>query len=409
MSREAVLDHGSYRDRLAALAGGTIEARLDAWAAEQGEPTGRWRRVFGRLEPGRSPWAVLAYQAGDGPTVRVLLGEPEQGEPLGPVEIARCTADPALPGLAPTLAALDRAEVVRYRPGNRCTVRGRSGGSVRYVKVLARATDDQTDARALRGAGLPFAVAEPHGWDPRTRAAWYGAVPGGPIAPDLLGPDGAALAERIGRALGELAAAPLRPVHRTGPADQLARTGRALTRAAAAAPALADRLRGTRDVLAQVHDRLPPRPLLPVHGAPHMHQWLIDGTGRLGLVDFDRYARGEPELDVATFLVELESESPRAAGMAELAAATEAGFCASGVRLDPDRLALWTAHKRLAKVARTAASLRPDAEVRAGVHLDRLDLAGLGAGPARPPTWAHHDARPAGPPTRAHHDARPAT
>src|SRR4029079_7420499 len=31
-------------------------------------------------------------------------------------------------------------------------------------------------------------------------------------------------------ALGELAAAPLRPVHRRGPADQLARTGRALAR-----------------------------------------------------------------------------------------------------------------------------------------------------------------------------------
>ena len=273
---------------MAALAGGAVEARLDAWAAEHGEPVGRWRRVFGRLEPGRSPWAVPAYEADGGPTVRVLLGEPAAGEPLGPVEIARCTADPALPGLAPTLAALERAEVVRYRPGNRCTVRGRSGGSVRYVKVLARATDDQTDARALWAAGLPFAVAEPRGWDPRRRASWYGAVPGGPIAPDLLGPGGAAVAGRIGRALGELAGAPLRPAHRRGPADHLARTGRPLTRAAAAVPALADRLRAAREVLARVHDRLPPRPLVPVHGAPHMHQWLVDGAGRLGLAHLDR-------------------------------------------------------------------------------------------------------------------------
>jgi len=328
---------------------------------------------------------VLAYEADGGPTVRVLLGEPAPGEPLGPVEIARCTADPALPGLAPTLAALELAEVVRYRPGNRCTVRGRSGGSVRYVKVLARATDDQTDARALWAAGLPFAVAEPHGWDARTRASWYGVVPGDPIAPDLLGPGGAAVAERVGRALGALAAAPLRPVHRCGPADQLARTGRALTRAAAAAPALADRLRAAGEALARVHDRLPPRPLVPVHGAPHMHQWLVDGSGRLGLVDFDRYALGEPELDVATFLVELETESPRAVGMAELAAATEAGFAAAGGRLDPDRLVLWTAHKRLAKVARTAAALRPDAEAKARAHLDRLDLVGLTAGPSAGP------------------------
>ena len=175
---------------------------------------------------------MLAYEADGGPTVRVLLGEPAPGEPLGPVEIARCAADPALPGLAPTL---------------------------------------------------------------------------------------------------------------------------------------------------------PPRPLVPVHGAPHMHQWLVDGSGRLGLVDFDRYALGEPELDVATFLVELETESPRAVAMAELAAATEAGFAAAGGRLDPDRLVLWTAHKRLAKVARTAAALRPDAEAGARAHLDRLDLAGLTAGPSAGP------------------------
>ena len=134
-----------------------------------------------------------------------------------------------------------------------------------------------------------------------------------------------------------------------------------------------------------MHDRLPPRPLVPVHGAPHMHQWLVDGSGRLGLVDFDRYALGEPELDVATFLVELETESPRAVAMAELAAATEAGFAAAGGRLDPDRLVLWTAHKRLAKVAGTAAALRPDAEAGARAHLDRLDLAGLTAGPSAGP------------------------
>ena len=33
----------------------------------------------------------------------------------------------------------------------------------------------------------------------------------------------------------------------------------------------------------------------------------------------------------------------------------------------------------LAKVARTAAALRPDAEARALAHLDRLDLTGLDA------------------------------
>jgi len=113
-----------------------------------------------------------------------------------------------------------------------------------------------------------------------------------------------------------------------------------------------------------------------------MHQWLIDRAGRLGLVDFDRYALGEPELDLATFLVELETESPRAVPMAELEEAVVAGFRAAGGTVDPGRLALYTAHKRLAKVARTAAALRPDAEDRARAHLDRLAPALAALAPA---------------------------
>jgi Phosphotransferase enzyme family len=382
-----------YRERLELVGGGLIESLLDGWGADRPGGHGPWQRVFGRLKPLQSPWAVLAYEAAGGPTVRVLLHEPAAGAPpgataagaLGLVEISTCESDPALPGLVDVLGALVDGEVVRYRPGNRCTVRGGTGGALRYVKVMSELTDDQRDARGLWaaaiGGAVSFAVAEPHGWVERTRSSWYGAVPGRPIAPDLLGPGGAALAHRIGSALGELAAAPLEPVTLCGPDDQLARTGRALARAAAAAPVLAERLDAAGQVLRRAHGRLDRRPLVPVHGAPHMHQWLVDGAGRLGLVDFDRYARGEPELDLATFLVELETESQRVVPMAELDAAAVEGFRATGGELDPSRLALHTVHKRLAKVARTAAALRPGAEARAATHLDRLqpDLAALAA------------------------------
>ncbi|HST67911.1 MAG TPA: phosphotransferase, partial [Mycobacteriales bacterium] len=335
------------RARIDALAaGGAVEPDLDAWAAGRGLAVGGWRRVFGRLQPPGSPWAVLAYEAVPGPTVRVLLHEPGAGPeravpagPLGLIEISTCESDPALPGLPAVLAGLRDPAVVRYRPGNRCTVRGTAGGA-RFVKVMS-GTDDQVDARELwaaaRSGALSFAPPQPHGWDEPTRSSWYGVVPGGPIAAGLLGPDGASVARRIGAALGELAVAPLHPVSTCGPADQLARTGRALARAAAAAPALAERLEAAGAVLDRVHARLPERPLVPVHGAPHMHQWLVDGDGRLGLVDFDRYARGEPELDIATFLVELETESPRAVPMPELTAAVVAGFAATGGELDPAR------------------------------------------------------------------------
>lgn len=77
------------------------------------------------------------------------------------------------------------------------------------------------------------------------------------------------------------------------------------------------------------HARLVPRPLVPVHGAPHQHQWLADGE-QLGLIDFGRFALGDPELDLATLLAELADESDRRVPMAVLTAAAVAGYAAGG-------------------------------------------------------------------------------
>src|SRR5688500_5012106 len=192
---------GAYRSRLEVLAAGeAVEAQLAAWAAARPStvPLGPWRRVSGKLRPQRSPWALLVYEAVGLPTVQVRLLEGTG--PLGRVEILSCTEDVALPGLTEVLAALDRPRVVRYHPGSRCTVHGGAGDSARYVKVLAEDADDQEEVRARWAASvagaLSFAVAEPHGWDARSRASWYGVVPGSPLGPRLLGP------QEIGRASG---------------------------------------------------------------------------------------------------------------------------------------------------------------------------------------------------------------
>lgn len=376
-----------YLDRLEVLAaGGVVEAHLDAWAAERSAVrSGPWRRDYGKLEPRRSPWAVLVYTAEGGPTVRVRLLESSDGavgdaaDGLGRIEITSCEEDSALPGLPAVLAALGEARVVRYRPGNRCTVRGGTDSGGRYVKVLASGVDDQSEARARWGAAasgaLSFMVAEPHGWDERTRSSWYGVVPGGSLFPHLVGPRGAQVAGGIGRSLGELAVAPLRPTRVVGPAQQLDRTGRGLTRAAAAAPSLSEGLRDAADALARAHERLGARPLVPVHGAASLDQWLVDDTGRLGLVDFDRFALGEPEFDLATFLVELEAESSSLTlPVRVLVSAVVDGFRAVAGEPDGRRLGLYVMHNRLAKVARRATALRPDAQQRAARALEKLDV-----------------------------------
>ena len=379
---------GPYRGRLEVLAaGGVLEAQLDAWAARRSaDRPGPWRRVRGKLRPQRSPWAVLVFEAVGGPTVQVRLledsdprdagaGGAVRAGDLGPVEIVSCAEDPALPGLPAVLAALDSPRVVRYHPGNRCTVRGGAGPAARYVKVQADGIDDQQEVRARWAASmsgaLSFAVAEPHGWDEQTRSSWYGVVPGGPVHPRLLGPHGAQLARQVGASLGQLATAEVRPTGRVDATGQLARTERALTRATAAAPALAPGLRRASDSLTRAHDRLGARPLVPAHGAAHLGQWLVDDTGRLGLVDFDRFAWGEPEFDLASFVVELTGASP-GQPTAELETAVLDGFRAVAGEPDDQRLALYVLHRQLVQVARTACALRSDAEERAAPLLEKL-------------------------------------
>jgi aminoglycoside phosphotransferase (APT) family kinase protein len=97
----------------------------------------------------------------------------------------------------------------------------------------------------------------------------------------------------------------------------------------------------------------------------------VDDTGRLGLVDFDRFARGDPEFDLATFMVELRASS-QGRPVEELETAVIDGFRAVAGEVDARRLALYTVHKRLGLVARTACALRPDAEQRAAPGLEEL-------------------------------------
>jgi aminoglycoside phosphotransferase (APT) family kinase protein len=108
----------------------------------------------------------------------------------------------------------------------------------------------------------------------------------------------------------------------------------------------------------------------PIHGAPHAHQWLICGD-RLGLVDFDRVALGDPERDAATFMAELDFEDRTTVGVEELNRAFLGGYEEVAGALDPALLRAYRAHKRLAKALRTARALRPDGDERAERHLAR--------------------------------------
>ena len=95
--------------------------------------------------------------------------------------------------------------------------------------------------------------------------------------------------------------------------------------------------------------------------------------GRLGLVDFDRFAWGEPEFDLASFLVEREALAKGWPDEAFQDAVVD-GFREVAGEIDEERLALYLAHRRLVRVARIAAGLRPDARERAARALEEVDV-----------------------------------
>ncbi len=396
MASDAVISN--LQDRVGALVADDPARHLPA--TDHG-----WRRIFGRLELDPPLWALLAYEpdldvgrssAWLAQTVEVFDvgfagkegGPAAVSHPAGDLVITSIGDDPRLTGLRLLADGPADVSLLRYRPQRRCTLRIAVDGHDYIAKVLAddRGAQFHRDAIELWSAAqrgeLGFRVAEPVRWDQATRSVWQGIVRGSPVASALLDEDGAAIARLMGQALGTLARSNVRPSSTVTSDDQLRRTQRAVTNAVRRLPELAGDLGRILELFAARHAALSPDRLVPVHGAPHMHQWLIDdddddaaaGTAdnRLGLIDFDRFALGEVELDIATLLVELDYEEELRATPAAIETAVITGFHTSGVEIDRSRLRLYSAHKRTSKVTREAWALRTDGARRARRHLSRI-------------------------------------
>jgi hypothetical protein len=354
---------------LAALADGEAAAE----AAEGVRPGRRWRRTFGRFDPGREPFATLVLESDAAPQAIVRVEAFVYRRPW--LVATPFPGDPALRTLPAVLAGRGRAVVVRYRPRLRCTLRVQEGAETRYAKVLPDARGEAIHRRAVvlgdaaEAGALGFAVAEPVRYDERTRALWQRAVAGAPLNGALLGPEGPALALRMGLALGTLATSGLRLPASAEDEGARARAGRAGWQLARRVPAVAPTVGAVLRSIAELERGAGKRRPRPIHGAPRAPQWLLDGD-RLGLVDFDGLALGDPERDVASFQVEMEFERRAVAG-AEVNVAFLTGYEALAGPLDGRRLAAYRAQQRLAKALRAAWAPRPDGDARAARHLTR--------------------------------------
>jgi aminoglycoside phosphotransferase (APT) family kinase protein len=366
--------HARYRDRIAEVLAAAARGPIG------GPPASGWTIHMARFQPGHGPWATVVQR---GPGLAELVTtdfyDGAVAMSAGTAVVRQFPDDAALPSLRHLLASVDEPAVVRYRPDSRCTVRATATEGIRWLKVYGGGIEAQrADVSAARwrasGRGeLGFLVAEPVRVDVRSAAEWQRAVPGQPIACALRETGATQLARRLGTALATLSRSSLVPSRITTRGDELARTARGIRRVARTVPKLAGELGVRAQRLTDAVTSLPAAQALPIHGSPHEHQWLHDGEGRLGLVDFDRWALGEPELDAATFLGELHFETDLADGVAELRAAVSEGYGEGAAPLDQRVLHWYLAHKLLAKVVRTTFALRVDGDERALRHLDTVD------------------------------------
>jgi hypothetical protein len=346
--------HERYRDHLEALPREFEQAGLESWSS-----------LHERFEPDREAYAtyVLASPSVPQRIVRVdaLLRSGLRLTPIPP--------DPQLPALATLLEGRGRS-VVRYHPGLRCTVRVNGNGSARFAKVYADGRGDRVQAdglalwRAASRGELAFEVAEPEGFDPKLGVVWQSAVEGEPVKEP-----GAQLARRIGRAAGSLTRSSLRPRMRRDPEAERAKTAQRCAELERRIPDLGEQTNALLGALEAVQPNGRPDPR-PIHGALHPSQWLEKGS-RLALLDYDSLALGDPELDAATFLADLDVLNHERVPVDHLTEAFVAGYEESAGPLDLRLLASYRAQRLVEKALRVARAIRAQADRKAGRRLAR--------------------------------------
>jgi hypothetical protein len=350
-----------------------------------------WKRIFGRFDPYGQPYCLMVYEAQNAPSTLLsvelyamhtpTMGEAYFHETLGWARVTTMESDPKLTTLAQVMSNGGQFQVMRYRPHMRCTLRVTDPNiaHVRYAKVFVNDSGDaiHRDGLALwqatqRGE-LGFQVAPPDHWDAATRTIWQGCVPGKPVFAELASDKGIHMALRLGRACGSLPRSTLRPSAQFTATDQLEATARNAKTLLRYLPCAAGVLHEFLHDLTMIHQQHACH-LMPIHAAPHAHQWLVAGQ-ELGLVDFDRFCLGDPELDVATFIAEMDFERSTQVPVAQLNRAFMDGYESHGVSLRKPLLQAYRAHKRLAKTLRSTRAVRPDGIERALHHLQRARAA----------------------------------
>ncbi len=379
-----------YRDKLQLVSQTdwqtrVIEAFAETWP--EWDASTVWKKCYGRFDPDSEPYISLLLQQGDCSRnmclVEVFSKKPEQqnntqdypDKQLGWIRGRHFPNDPKLAHLTMVLDIKQDVEILRYRPSKRCAFSAYSEQTA--GKVFGKQFADNRGAliyaenqrlwNAACEERLNFTVAKPIRWDIKTQTLWHHAIEGQPLVEKLFSADGTNIARRIGTAAGGMTQSGIEPVLGFDGQAQLQRTTKYANELVKRVPGLTSNLSNILQILRVFHARHTTR-LRPLHGAPHAHRWLECGD-RLGLVDFDRTCMGEPELDAATFIAEMDFEDRDKVPVDELNATFLDAYQDIAGKLDQRLLAAYRCHKRLAKALKAARSLRVNGDRKARKHV----------------------------------------
>lgn len=223
--------------------------------------------------------------------------------------------------LRPPAGALVQAEVLRYEPERRATLRcglpaAAAPGLVRWV--YGKTFQDEGTALQLqqrfdhfwqlaRVDPLAPEVARPLGWDRATRTFWQDAAPGLPLMDLAKAHDALPEFERIGCALGKLHLAVLPTGAHRPTGHWLAELQRRVQKIGRALPGLLSRAERLGETLETSALQLPAAAQSLIHGDFHPEQVWLCGA-RVVFFDFDEIALGNPMEDLAEFMVKLEQQ-----------------------------------------------------------------------------------------------------
>ena len=173
------------------------------WSSERA-----WHRDWAKVIDPDVSWIQIAMSSPatqDSPAETCVLDFRADGRidyrQITPSVISRFPEDQSLPTLKLVMARYPDAEVIRYRPGKRCTLRTADGV---YLKVFGdgRGEAFQSEAQQLWAASqsgmLEFSVAQPMGFDPETNMFAQATVAGVPIHDQLFSDAGESLARSLG-------------------------------------------------------------------------------------------------------------------------------------------------------------------------------------------------------------------